>query len=234
MKQCPACKTTYTDDSLRFCLADGAALNFFPDDEPTLVSRSGQASTRGDVSPESGPASFPTASSGKGGSKRGIKILLGILLLGFAAVAVFGVAAVVIYYNYCCGPADIATNTQKPKFTPDPEKQRLQQELANLQERLDEQKNTAAKTRASPTDNNDELGSSITATVNSPNDGFLSLRSEPDTEYGERLAKIPHGGEVEIASCETNQVTLDGRTGRWCLVIYEDYAGWVFDAWLDY
>ena len=26
MKQCPVCKSTYTDDSLKFCLNDGAAL----------------------------------------------------------------------------------------------------------------------------------------------------------------------------------------------------------------
>ena len=26
MKRCPSCNTTYTDDSLRFCLADGGIL----------------------------------------------------------------------------------------------------------------------------------------------------------------------------------------------------------------
>lgn len=51
MKYCPACKASYTDDSLNFCLKDGTSLTFFDDqsyevptvvlDEPETVVRSG-------------------------------------------------------------------------------------------------------------------------------------------------------------------------------------------------
>ncbi len=36
MKRCPTCKSTYTDDSLRFCLQDGATLLSLRDESPTL------------------------------------------------------------------------------------------------------------------------------------------------------------------------------------------------------
>ncbi|MEQ1646623.1 MAG: hypothetical protein ABL959_24425, partial [Pyrinomonadaceae bacterium] len=39
MKQCPSCRTTYTDDTLRYCLADGSSL-VAHDDEATFVRNS--------------------------------------------------------------------------------------------------------------------------------------------------------------------------------------------------
>ena len=112
--------------------------------------------------------------------------------------------------------------------TPDLEKEKLKDEIANIQRQLDERKNNAAD------DNLDQRGSSVTATVDSPNDGFLALRDRPDAERGERIAKIPHGAEVEIMNCEKNAVTIGGRNGRWCQVEYNGVNGWVFDAWLEY
>lgn len=37
MKKCPNCNQTYTDESLNFCLADGATLVKFSDDPPPTV-----------------------------------------------------------------------------------------------------------------------------------------------------------------------------------------------------
>ena len=73
-----------------------------------------------------------------------------------------------------------------------------------------------------------------TAHVNSPGDGFLALREEPDAENGNRLAKIPHDAVVFLENCEKDKTTIAGRTGRWCMVTYQDETGWVFDAWLTY
>ncbi|MEQ1645696.1 MAG: hypothetical protein ABL959_19760, partial [Pyrinomonadaceae bacterium] len=39
MKQCPSCRTTYTDDTLLYCLADGSLL-VAHDDEATFVRNS--------------------------------------------------------------------------------------------------------------------------------------------------------------------------------------------------
>ena len=214
MKQCPVCKTTYTGESLRFCLADGTSLETIFDEEPTVV-RPNQ----------------PTRRSGLWW-----KVLLGLIALVFVGTAVLGLAGLVFFYNSAGTNSNVAVRkspTPKPSAspTPDTEKQRLQEELANLQKKLNEQKTSPANTKPFPETR--EPGH-VYAKVNSPNDGFLALRSEPDTEYGEQLFKIPHGAEVELSNCEKEQETISGRVGRWCLVTYKDYAGYVFDAWLEY
>src|SRR5207253_5946768 len=38
MRRCPTCNRTYTDDSLNFCLADGAFLSAPDDPQPTVAS----------------------------------------------------------------------------------------------------------------------------------------------------------------------------------------------------
>lgn len=40
MKRCPKCSRRYSDDSLNFCLEDGARLSFGQDSQPTLISPS--------------------------------------------------------------------------------------------------------------------------------------------------------------------------------------------------
>lgn len=57
MKQCPQCKQTYSDDSLNFCLSDGAVLSSFEDssEEATVIKplsvRSNSQTARRGVSP---------------------------------------------------------------------------------------------------------------------------------------------------------------------------------------
>lgn len=237
MKQCPACKTTYTDDSLRFCLADGSALDSATDEQPTVVKRAGNNPLRVDIPPA---ATLPTekanAKSVAGDSTRTwIKIVVTAVILEFIAIGAVGLIGAVFYYGTGGKEKEIFAKSPTPApATPDTEKERLRDEIANIQKKLDEQKIANINTRPSPNEDDDEQGSPITATVNSPNDGFLALRSIPDAEHGERILRIPHGAEVEINNCEKTKLTISGQTGRWCQIEYNGRTGWVFDAWLNY
>ncbi|MEJ7849175.1 MAG: hypothetical protein WKF92_13920 [Pyrinomonadaceae bacterium] len=229
MKQCPACKTTYTDETLRFCLADGTALTAFRGEEPTVVRPSGNGPNRYDL-PDNKTVDV------KGAGSTIFKIVIAVVILGFLALLAAGLAGAFFYYK--TGDQNTARQTATPSPnvtpktspTPDDEKTRLRDELANLQTTIDEQKRTATNTSPFPTPGS----GTPTARLNSPRDGFLALRSEPDAEYGERLAKIPHGTVIELNNCEKEKVTIGSKTGRWCLVTYGDHAGYVFDAWLIY
>jgi hypothetical protein len=216
MKQCPACKTTYTDDSLRFCLADGTVLADVPDEQATVVSSRNEPVQ----AKRSGSPVLKFAM---------VMALIGVIVIGLAALA-----GTILYYN--TSGRDKVSNASSPTplpsvaATPDAEKQRLQDQLANIQKRLDEQ----TKNADTPPNPPDKPAGVVMARVNSPRDGFLSLRSEPDADHGERLAKIPHGSTVKIENCDRSSVKIGGRSGRWCLVTYGDHTGYVFDAWLDY
>lgn len=244
MKQCPVCKTTYTDDTLRYCLADGNALSEGPLSQETLLSPHEHGAVRVPIEREE-PRTFqqpPPAVivAGTRSSGKGFKVFLAvaIILILFAGAA--AVAGLILYnnlnsdkpnINIAKSPTPSATATPWLSPTVDPEKQKLQDELANLQKKLDQQKNAnVVSPPPAPTPNRGYQ----TAQVNSPGDGFLALRSEPDAEYGNRIAKIPHGATVEINNCERSKVTIGGRTGRWCQVTYNGQTGYVFDAFLIY
>ena len=234
MKKCTQCGTAYTDETLRFCLADGTALTTVGDSEPTVIAGH-RDNLRVDIPTDRPPNFQPPPTTAKSSSGRWLKVLAAVLVLGFAALVIVAAAGAYIYYKSGKQqPAFVEkTPTPKPSVspTPDSEKQKLQDELANLQKKLDEQKSGVSNNRPFPTP---DVNAVPTARVNSPNDGFLALRSEPDAEYGQRIAKIPHGTVIELNNCEKNQVTIAGRKGRWCLVTYGDYAGYVFDAFLIY
>ena len=66
-----------------------------------------------------------------------------------------------------------------------------------------------------------------TATVNTPGDGFLALRSEPSTKQGVRLGKIPHGTLLNLGGC-----VRPSATQRWCKTIYQDQIGWILDTYV--
>ena len=98
MKQCPVCRTTYTDGSLRFCLADGTELAELRADEPTAVLSSGGGSQI------AGQASDPTIVvsrqpvSRTNNTKLILFVLIG-LLLGVAALAALGLAGAAFFYG---------------------------------------------------------------------------------------------------------------------------------------
>src|ERR1051325_12189595 len=54
MKHCPKCRTTYTDDGLRYCLADGTELSGGSEPE-TVVSRRGSGVLVDVATADSGP-----------------------------------------------------------------------------------------------------------------------------------------------------------------------------------
>lgn len=234
MMRCPVCGNQYTDGSLRFCLADGTAL--VPAEEETTARRE---AVRVDIPPpESVRQPTPQPVNDKKGLSTGIKILLGLLAVG-ALVGVVVVVAAVMLISYAGSNTGNNTKAATPaptaSATPttDAEKERLQKELANVQRKLDEQKNTNRPANTAPFPEPSQPGVA-TARVNSPNDGFLALRDKPDADYGVRLAKIPHGTVVTLEDCQRQRVTISGRTGRWCMVTFDGTTGWVFDAWLDY
>ena len=235
MKQCPHCRSTYTDEGLRFCLTDGSELVPIADEQETVVGGRGKA-LHVEV-PQPGP--FSTAAAG---SPQSSGRVLGKVL---AAAGVFGMLLLIgaiafVLIVYLASRAKIGTDNgnKAPAASPttspttDPEKQRLQDELANVQKRLDDEQRNANRTGNQP--RTQTSPGTVTARVNSPNDGFLALRDQPDADRGDRIAKIPHGDVVTIENCNRNKVTIGSRTGRWCLVAWNGYEGYVFDAWLIY
>jgi hypothetical protein len=164
-----------------------------------------------------------------------IVVLGGLLLLG-----ILGAIGVVGYFALRDGgkkdsAATISptpAQTVSPMSTPIDETAALKEKLANLEKQVQDQKNqkpastvdTASPPKPPPVN-------TTTARVNSPGDGFLALRNQPDSETGERLAKIPHGASVTVLGCPKPS-NVGKKSGRWCQVIYNGQAGWAFDAFL--
>ncbi len=233
MKQCPACRTVYSDDTLSFCLEDGRPLADLADEEPTRVRAGGKGPSFADVPSTKVFTAAENETADRRSASAWIKIAAAIIIVGVVGFAAIGLAGAAFYYSTGKSEPEQTRATPTPRFSPSPtsdlEKERLRDEIANIQRKLDEQKND--KSTPAP---DDDRNSAVTGTVNSPNDGFLALRSIPDAERGDRLAKIPHGAEVDILNCEKNSVAINGRRGRWCQIDYKGQIGWVFDAWLDY
>ena len=235
MKQCPQCGTTYTDATLKYCLADGATLEPLPTSEPTLV--------RHDAIP--GTVVLNTGGEQPAAKSKGwVKfVVAGLALLAVGSVILL-VAGFAVYYNLCCGPvADDANTSDQARATPLPTRTPADdRKVTPPANDADRTANSVNENRATPRPpeptpqppDSDEEDGTVTATVNSPNDGFLALRSEPDTNRGTLLAKIPHKARVRLEDCERRQVNIAGRYGRWCMVTYQDRIGWVFDGFLDY
>jgi hypothetical protein len=234
MKKCPQCGTTYTDQSLRFCLADGAVLD--NGGEPAVVSGRNEP-LRVDIGSGNRPGVQVTEPARKS-SPAIVKTILVLSVLVALAVVVIAAAVGILYLQsqeniFVNSNSETNISTPTPSATLDPETERLKKELADLQKQLDEKKSTSVNKDTFP--DLDDLDLEFrTATVNSPGDGFLALRSEPSSDYGERLAQIPHGAKINVVSCDSDKITIGSRRGSWCLVEWSGRAGWVFDAWLTY
>lgn len=238
MKQCPTCGTTYTDETLRYCLADGGSLI----DVGTDVNTAARGGVRVDVPPPSYRTVPGLREQRAAKGSPVLKIVAAVLILGLLGILGLAAAGALFYFNTggtnvaVASPSPAATQVPKPSVspspspTPDTDEERLEQELANLQRQLEE----VLKPEPSKTPSRSENDGSPSARVNSPSDGFLALRSEPDAETGERLAQIPHGSTVALENCEKEKVKIGSRTGRWCMVTYRSQTGWVFDAFLQY
>lgn len=184
--------------------------------------------------PHAQPA-FPTHQTQAKGSPV-LKIVLAIVILGLLVVLGAGVLGAVLYFY--SGSKVIVSETPTPVETPQPlptsspvdDKKKLEDEIAKLKKQLEDSTNS----NIDVTIDDDFSGFGKKATVNSPKDGFLALRSLPSTDFGDRIAKIPHGATISIVMCSDQSVTIGGRTGHWCMATYENKTGWVFDVWLDY
>lgn len=234
MKQCPVCKTTYTDESLKFCLADGANLISLSEPAETVQMSFGNNPMRINVAPDSSPTIFTPPISNQPIKKGVSPIVVGVL--GFLLLlVVVGFAGFVGYIML--QPSDkketAANVSPTPRVsqtsTPDDQTAELKEKLANLERQVQDQKNpknsTPVETYSTP------KPSATTARVNSPGDGFLALRSEPNSETGFRITKIPHGATVTVLNCPRPS-NVGKMRGRWCQVIYNGQSGWAFDAFM--
>ena len=204
MLRCPKCGNTYTDETLRFCLADGNDLVPVRRDDPATVRMAPAVRV---TDGHEVPAKVP----------RGFKILLLVL----AVVALIGPIAMAVFLIFVnknsvrqSPPTPVAATASAK---PSPE----------ARARPDEPKGSA------PDNGQTKDAGEVTARVDSPGDGFLALRAVPDARSGEPLAKIPHGTTVRLGHCQQEAARVDTRDGHWCMTSYDGKSGWVFDAWLD-
>ena len=235
MKQCPVCKTTYTDATLSFCLADGAALADMADEQPTIVRQGGEpmrVQIPQETARTTAPPTYQQAAPSQGGSSGGLlKVLLVVFGLGILAALALAAGTLIYFRINRADQAPGANNsnvkmpaTSSPTPTPDDLRD---QKIANLERQLNDQK-TNSRPANVPVAPPNQPGRTI-ARVNSPGDGFLALRTLPSSTAGSRILQIPHGATVSVGGCLGN-----GRagSGRWCRANYNGYSGWVFDAYL--
>jgi len=230
MKQCPACRTTYTDDTLSYCLADGNTLTDLGE-QPTVVHQASGGSMRVDV-PQTMQQPVHYVQPSSGGGMKAFFIVAGVFAM--VVLAVIGAAAL-MYFNR--DSVSGLTNGQSPtpqksvSPTPDPNKD-LRDQIANLEKQIADQKKGSVNANV-PLKMPETSTTQTTARANSPGDGFLALRTLPSAQIGERIAKIPHGATVSIGACGP-VITPVKRSGRWCQASYNGMSGWVFDAYLTY
>ena len=254
MKQCPNCKTNYTDDSLQFCLSDGANLLSLSNAEKTVqMSFSGNDPMRVNIPPDSAPTVFappPMVNYQPISQNQPAKRGFGLIIAGLFGVILLLVAGLFAAY-LLLRPRDsqpiIAaaspTPTAAPKTSPDAfptaaptdETARLREEMANLKKQLETQKNQKSNSPVQPIQSAAPPSSSggKTGYADSPGDGFLALRSTPDSETGLRIAKIPHGAALTVIACPKPS-NVRQRSGRWCQVIYNGQSGWAFDGFISF
>ena len=247
MKQCPSCKNTYTDDSLQFCLSDGTPLIPMANDAPTVqMSFERNEPARVNIPADSVPTVFasppinqnqpfvnnpPAEEKGFGLIIAGILGLF-LLLVGGGLAVYFLIPRSGDDKNSIPPLTVTPTATVAPKLSPtvaaNDETAKLREEMANLKKQLENQKNQKSNSTVAPPYDNGR-----TAYANSPGDGFLALRSEPSSEAGERIAKIPHGAALTVIDCPKPS-NVGKMSGRWCRVVYEGQTGWAFDGFMKF
>ena len=243
MKQCPACKTTYTDETLSYCLVDGKLLGAVIDEQATVVNPTAGQQMRVEIPQDMSDAKtlpagyFPGSAAPAGSSGGGLKIFLGVLAVFLLIAAVVIVAALVFYFNSNRPEVSSVSNTanRPASASPSPlatkdDKDELREQIANLEKRLNAQKTNNQPANIPLTLPNQPAATS-TARVNSPGDGFLALRTFPSSDAGSRILQIPHGAVLTVGGC-LNSMRIGRKTGRWCRASYNGYSGWVFDAFL--
>lgn len=236
MKLCPKCKTSYSDDSLLFCLSDGTNLISMPSAEQTIEMTGTTNPLRVDVPTQSEPTFFaPAIPPQTQNAQRGINPWLVVPLITILILSVVGLLGYILFKPVETVVSNSATPS--PTATPGNDTAALKEELESLKKQIEGQKTPVKNDSAVRPFPNDTPTAPViqTARVSSPGDGFLALRSIPDAKNGMMLAKIPHGTNIEIIGCQKTPSQLPGkRRGRWCRTNYNGQGGWVFDAFLSY
>jgi hypothetical protein len=258
MKKCPACQNTYTDDSLSFCLNDGTALIDLSVEAVTqklpggLDTKSIETETKAFNNepirvnfgqetklPVNTPIIAPVVSKDRTNLNLVTGLVIGITVSALVGGAIFfGLMMMkrgndeVAVNRTVASPnistvANIAVNSTNANQSAN-ETEKLKEKLANLEKQVQQQKNTKPNVPTFPTP---PITTKITAKVNSPNDGFLALRSQPNAETGDRIMQIPHGATLTVVSCLAKEA---GKKGRWCKVDYEGNSGWAYDGFMSY
>ncbi len=257
MKQCPKCGTNYTDDTLSFCLSDGTPLPE-SEEQATFVrpgtgpqtaktaAYPGVGQMRVDIPQTSARSNIPTATI-ENGPVSWVKVVAIVGVLSVMLIAAAGIAGALIYFNKDARPSVPDSNSKTadrssptPNLTPttsptvsNNDANELKEQIANLEKRLNEQKNANIKPSNIPSPPEQPTVNSSSALVNSPGDGFLALRTMPSSNAGDRIYAIPSGARVFLNGCLAT-TRVGNKTGRWCRARYGTYSGWVFDAWLVY
>lgn len=245
MKQCPNCKNTYTDDSLQFCLTDGASLIKVPDAAETVRMSFGGEPMRVNISPQDSVPTFfapPQSVSQEPPPKKLFGLIIAAIAAVFLLLAIAGVAGFILFRQTGSeNPVASVSPTPfaSPSAAPNEETERLKKEMADLKKQMEEQKNQKQTDNLSDQKTNvptvnvppPNQQKTTTARANSPNDGFLALRSEPSSETGYRITKIPHGATLTVLGCPKSS-NAGKMPGRWCQVIYNGQSGWAFDAYM--
>ena len=251
MKQCPACRSTYTDDSLVFCLNDGAKLFALSSsaDATEELSFGNKETFRPGYPKDSPTIPFHPAATIEAIRKGKNPILV---LSVLALLTVIGIAGAGIAYFAFVKKDNSAAISSMPTVSETPiqnggsdQTRELKEKLDKLERQLEDQKKTNKPAPSlsvpsqipvqvlPPAAPSPKIPAVKTGRVNSPKDGFLALRSSPNHKTGAQVLQIPHGATVNVSGCK-GYSTVGNRQGRWCQVNYGGASGWVFDAWLNY
>ncbi|MDQ3179074.1 MAG: hypothetical protein M3Q33_01000, partial [Acidobacteriota bacterium] len=146
MKQCPVCKTNYSDETMSFCLTDGANLVSLPDAAETVRMSFSNNPLRINVPPESSPTVFTPPKSNQPVKKGVSPIIVGVLgfllllvVVGFAGLIAFIALKPSDKKDTIASVSPNPTVSQTP--TPDDRTDELKEKLAILEKQVQDQKN---------------------------------------------------------------------------------------------
>ncbi|MDQ3042762.1 MAG: SH3 domain-containing protein [Acidobacteriota bacterium] len=215
-------------------MSDGASLIPVPNAAETVQMPFDKNPMRAGVPPDSAPTVFAAAPVVQTQPSRKSAGLIVAAILGFMLLLLIGgVAAFVLLRRPTFDKKSIIAASPSPIVSlaaaPVDETAALKEKLANLEKQARDRNNQKPTAPAEPLSPPNQA--ETTARVNSPRDGFLALRSEPNSETGYRITKIPHGATVTVLGCP--KPSNAGKiAGRWCQVVYNDQSGWAFDAFM--
>ena len=193
---------------------------------------------RVNVPPDSSPTVFSPPIAQTPPVKKGTSLII-VGILGVLLLLMVGLFAAYILLrttsdkssSVVVSPTPTVSPAVSKTATPNDETVALKEKLASLEKQVQDQKiqkpNSPVETFSPP------KPSVNTARANSPRDGFLALRSEPNSETGYRITQIPHGATLTVLGCPKPS-NIGKMTGRWCQVIYNGQSGWAFDAFMTF